>query len=101
MQERATRPRPISRRADALLIRRIQNETGYGPVCPRRAEGGVDELNRWLGRREAFGLMADAVPPPMSMHEAHSRQQTVLGRAENWSEFCVKYLHMGKATPTG
>ena len=44
------------------------------PSALVKAEGGVDELNRWLGRREAFGLMAGRCSAgDVECMKAHSR----------------------------
>jgi hypothetical protein len=66
--------------------------------APIAADGALDDLSRWLGRREAFGLMAgrcSAADAECMREIRHSK--VYLSRAQDWPEFCVKYLHMSKS----
>jgi hypothetical protein len=66
--------------------------------APIAADGSGDELNRWLGRREAFGLMAGRCSAAdVECMKRIRDSKLYLGRAENWPDFCVRYLHMGKS----
>lgn len=65
---------------------------------PIAAEGGLDDLNRWLGRREAFGLVAGRCSAADVECMRNIRDgKLYLSRAESWADFCVKDLHMGKS----
>jgi hypothetical protein len=66
--------------------------------APVAADGSLDELNRWLGRREAFGLMAGRCSAADVECMRRMREDRLyLGRSATWAEFCNKYLHMGKS----
>jgi hypothetical protein len=100
VQEKVTRlATHFTRRAEAFSqTRRIENETGCGPSTLIRAEGSLDELNRWLGRREAFGLMAGRCSAAdVECMKRIRDSKLYLGRADSWPDFCLKYLHMGKS----
>jgi hypothetical protein len=68
-------------------------------LCPPvETEGGADDLNRWLGRREAFGLMAGRCSAADVECMRRIRDgKLYLSRAANWDEFCEKELHMSKS----
>ena len=64
---------------------------------PGTAEGGLDDLNRWLGRREAFSLTAGRCSAADIECMRRIRDHKLyLGRAESWPEFCVEHFHMGE-----
>jgi hypothetical protein len=59
---------------------------------------GADELNRWLGRREAFGAVAGRC----SAADVECMKRIRDGRlflscAKDWEEFCDKFLHISKS----
>jgi len=65
---------------------------------PVVADGNLEDLNRWLGRREAFGLMAGRCSAADVECMRRIREDKLyLGRSATWPEFCTKYLHMGKS----
>jgi hypothetical protein len=66
--------------------------------APVAAEGGLDDLNRWLGRREAFGLMAGRCSAADVECMRRIRDgKLYLGHAGSWADFCVKHFHMSKS----
>jgi hypothetical protein len=65
---------------------------------PVSAEGGVDELSKWLGRREAFGLVAGRCSAADVECMRRIRDDKLyLQCAKDWGEFCEKFLHMSKS----
>ena len=65
--------------------------------APAEAAGGADELNRWLGRREAFSLVAGRCSAADVECMRRIRDEKLfLSRARDWPEFCETRLHMSK-----
>src|SRR4051794_3019261 len=65
---------------------------------PTSVEDGSADLNRWLGRREAFSLMAGRCSAAdVECMRTIRDQKLYVSRAETWAEFCTKELHMGKS----
>jgi hypothetical protein len=63
-----------------------------------KPEGSVEEVNRWLGRREAFSLVAGRCSAADVECMRRIRDgKLYLGRALDWEEFCAKELHMSKS----
>jgi hypothetical protein len=56
------------------------------------------ELDRWLGRREAFGIMAGRCSAADVECMKRIRDGKLYAkRAKDWAEFCEKELHMSKS----
>ncbi len=63
---------------------------------PAGKQGELD-LVRWLGRRDAFGMIAGRCSAADVECMRHIRDgQLYKGNAKDWSEFCDKELHMSK-----
>jgi hypothetical protein len=67
-------------------------------VCPPAAAERTNDLDRWLGRREAFSLVAGRC----SSADVECMKQIrdgrlYLSRSPNWNEFCEKQLHMSRS----
>ena len=64
---------------------------------PVAADGGADTLNRWLGRREAFSLVAGRCSAADAECIRRIRDEKLyLSRAPDWPTFCNDHLHMSK-----
>jgi hypothetical protein len=65
--------------------------------APVAVESGF-ELSMWLGRREAFSLMAGrcSAADVECMRRIRDRKM-YLSRTQDWGEFCLKDLHMSKS----
>jgi hypothetical protein len=67
------------------------------PPTPPGVQDNLD-LGRWLGRREAFGLVAGRCSAAdVECMRRIRDEQLYLGRAATWAEFCETGLHMGKS----
>ena len=67
-------------------------------AAPVAAEDGSDELNRWLGRREAFSLVAGhCSAADVECIKRIRDGKLYLKQAKDWGEFCEKELHMSKS----
>ncbi|MBZ5729287.1 MAG: hypothetical protein LAP87_30470 [Acidobacteriia bacterium] len=65
---------------------------------PQEAGAAVD-LGRWLGRREAFGLMAGRCSAAEVESLRRIREQKAYQQvARNWSEFCTRHLKIHRRT---
>ena len=65
---------------------------------PVAAGGSAEELNRWLGRREAFSLVAGRCSAADVECMKRIRDgKLYLSRAANWEEFCEKELHLSRS----
>jgi len=63
------------------------------PIPDQASTDGV-ELGRWLGRREAFGLVAGRCSAAAAESLRHIRDEKLyLDAARNWDEFCA--VHVG------
>ena len=55
------------------------------------------DIGRLLGRREAFSVVAGRCTAAEAAQMREIREKKLyLGRADDWSEFCVQDLHMSK-----
>ncbi len=70
-------------------------ETGQIEIpSPDQATADSVNLGRWLGRREAFGLIAGRCSAAEAESLRHIREEKLyLGVARNWDEFCS--VHVG------
>lgn len=66
-------------------------------LTSRNAELPGIDLGRWLGRREAFGLIAGrcSAAEVESLRRIREEKQYRLA-ARNWNEFCVRYLKVNR-----
>ena len=65
---------------------------------PAAAEGSANELNRWLGRREAFSLVAGRCSAADVECMRRIRDDKLyLGHARDWEEFCEQELQMSRS----
>src|SRR6266567_3755758 len=79
-------------------IEQMRMDTGVDLPVPVAAEGGLDVLSKWLGRREAFGLVAGRCSAADVECMRRIRDgKLYLSRAGDWSEFCLNELHMSKS----
>src|SRR5215471_8340788 len=61
-------------------------------------DSSTEELFRWLGRRDAFSLMAGRCSAADAEVIKRLRDTKLyLKRAKDWDEFCQKFLHMSKS----
>jgi hypothetical protein len=61
-------------------------------------DSSTDELFRWLGRRDAFSLMAGRCSAADAECIKRLRDTKLyLKRAKDWEQFCDKFLHMSKS----
>jgi len=66
--------------------------------APVAVEGNAEELFRWLGRRDAFSLMAGRCSAADVQCLKRIRDgKLYLGYATDWPEFCERFLHMSKS----
>ena len=68
-------------------------------IClPRLKLQATEELYRWLGRRDAFSLMAGRCSAADVERIKRIRDNKLyLAVAKDWEEFCEKELHMSKS----
>jgi hypothetical protein len=66
--------------------------------APVPSEGSKEELFRWLGRRDAFSLIAGrcTAADAECIKRIHDNK-LYLEHAKDWEEFCHKFLHMSKS----
>ena len=61
-------------------------------------DGSTEELFRWLGRRDAFSLVAGRCSAADAEVIKRLRDTKLyLKKAKDWDEFCQKFLHMSKS----
>src|SRR5207244_5527374 len=73
-------------------------DTSVDLPAPVAAEGELDELSRWLGRREAFGLTAGRCSAAdVECMKRIRDDKSYLKYTKDWGEFCEKYLHISKS----
>jgi len=66
---------------------------------PVAAAGSVEELHKWLGRREAFSTMAGRCSAADVECIRRMRDEKLyLSKAPEWGEFCENELHMSKSS---
>jgi hypothetical protein len=67
-------------------------------VSASESDSSTDELFRWLGRRDAFSLMAGRCSAADAECIKRLRDTKLyLKRAKDWEQFCHKFLHMSKS----
>ena len=68
-------------------------------IClPRLKLQATEELYRWLGRRDAFSLMAGRCSAAdVECIKRIRDNKLYLAVARDWEEFCEKELHMSKS----
>lgn len=72
--------------------------TSVDVPAPIPAEGNKEELFRWLGRRDAFSLMAGRCSAADVECLKRIRDgKLYLGHTKDWEEFCEKEVHMSKS----
>ena len=65
---------------------------------PVAAEGNKEELFRWLGRRDAFSLMAGRCSSAdVECIKRIRDSKLFLAVAKDWEEFCERELHMSRS----
>jgi hypothetical protein len=66
--------------------------------APVAVEVGADELNKWLGRREAFSMVAGRCSAAdVECMRAVRDRKLYLSRSPDWKTFCADVLHMSKS----